>query len=86
MGEGVQGALAEVSVTRQSAVSVGRGWPQAEPLIAAKAGAGCSNRLHQQSGKACQLFRAVPKMNWTATRLGVVGSVLREAVEAAGQW
>jgi hypothetical protein len=37
--------------------------------------------------EACQLFPAVPKVNWTATRVGGMRSVLGEAVEAAAvQW
>jgi hypothetical protein len=63
-------------------VGVGRGSPQGL-LSQRKRARAAQTDFTSSPGTACQLFRAVPKMNWTATRLGVVRSVLGEAVEAA---
>jgi hypothetical protein len=53
-GAGAAGSAGRTGrVVGDEAVSRGcRTWVAAGPLIAAKAGAGCSNRLHQQSGNS----------------------------------
>jgi hypothetical protein len=59
--------------------SVGRASPVVEALIAAKAG-DYSNTLSPRVQEwHIQLFPAVPKANWTATRLEGVGSEMRQS-------